>query len=66
MISPSSPSQPPEKNTTGEPQTIEDDDAVRKVEEATTPSKDAQSGVMSVEAVTLTWTKTSLVLAFVW
>lgn len=66
MTGPSSPSELPEKNTTAEPQTIEDDDAVRKVEEATTPSKDAQSGVMSVEAVTLTWTKTSLVLAFVW
>lgn len=44
----------------------DDEDAVRKVEEATTPSKDAQQGVRSVEAVTLTWTKTSLVLAFIW
>lgn len=66
MAGPSSPSELPEKHTTGEPQAIDEDDAVRKVEEATTPSKDAQSGVKSVEAVTLTWTKTSLVLAFVW
>lgn len=43
-----------------------EDDAVRKVEEATTPSKDAQQGVQNVEAVTLTWTKTSLALAFAW
>ena len=41
-------------------------DAVRKVEEATTPSMAAQQGVQSVEAVTLTWTKSSLILAFVW
>ncbi|ETN46741.1 uncharacterized protein HMPREF1541_00930 [Cyphellophora europaea CBS 101466] len=40
-------------------------DAVRKVEEATTPSMAAQQGVQSVEAVTLTWTKSSLILAFV-
>lgn len=45
---------------------IDDDDAVRKVEEATTPSRDAQQGVRNVEAVTLTWTKTSLALAFIW
>ncbi|KAF2799864.1 MFS general substrate transporter [Melanomma pulvis-pyrius CBS 109.77] len=44
---------------------IDDDDAVRKVEEATTPSRDAQQGVRNVEAVTLTWTKTSLTLAFI-
>jgi hypothetical protein len=42
------------------------DDAVRKVEEANTPSKQAQQGVQKVEAVTLTWTKTSLALAFIW
>jgi hypothetical protein len=39
--------------------------AVRKVEEATSPSKDAQHGVQNVEAVTLSWSKTSLKLAFV-
>lgn len=45
---------------------MEEDDAVRKVEEATTPDHSAQKGVRNVEAVTLTWTKTSLACAFVW
>lgn len=45
---------------------IDEEDAVRKVEEATTPSHSAQKGVRNVEAVTLSWTKTSLACAFVW
>ena len=53
---------PATSNVTDEDEGAE---AIRKVEEATTPSKDAQQGVRSVEAVTLTWTKTSLVIAFI-
>jgi hypothetical protein len=51
------------------PNTFDDaheEDAVRKVTEMTGPSKDAQNGVRNVEAVTLTWTKSSLAFAFVW
>ncbi|KAF2006050.1 MFS general substrate transporter [Amniculicola lignicola CBS 123094] len=44
---------------------VDEEDAVRKVEEATTPSADAQQGVRHVEAVTLTWSKSSLILAFI-
>ena len=44
----------------------EEDDAIRKVEAATTPDLLAQNGVRNVEAVTLSWTKTSLACAFVW
>jgi hypothetical protein len=45
---------------------IGEDEAIRKVEAANTPDQAAQSGVRNVEAVTLTWTKTSLACAFVW
>jgi hypothetical protein len=45
---------------------VDEEDAVRKVEEATTPSTTAQKGIRNVEAVTLTWTKTSLTCAFIW
>jgi hypothetical protein len=45
---------------------VGEEEAIRKVEAATTPNLDAQSGVRNVEAVTLTWTKTSLVCAFAW
>ena len=59
-------SEKPQQLPTVEPRDIDEDDAVRKVEEANTPSKDAQDGVRELEAVTLTWTKTSLVAAFIW
>jgi hypothetical protein len=45
---------------------IGEEEAIHKVEAANTPNQAAQSGVRNVEAVTLTWTKTSLVCAFVW
>jgi hypothetical protein len=45
---------------------LDEEEAVRKVEAANTPDLNAQSGVRNVEAVTLTWTKTSLACAFVW
>jgi hypothetical protein len=45
---------------------IGEEEAIRKVEAANTPDHAAQSGVRNVEAVTLTWTKTSLACAFVW
>jgi hypothetical protein len=45
---------------------IGEDEAIRKVEAANTPDQAAQNGVRNVEAVTLTWTKTSLACAFVW
>ena len=45
---------------------IDEDEAIRKVDEANMPSVDAQQGIQHVEAVTLTWTKTSLACAFVW
>jgi hypothetical protein len=45
---------------------IDEDDAVLKVEAATTPNVNAQQGVRNVEAVTLTWTKSSLAAAFIW
>ena len=45
---------------------LDEDDAVRKVEAATTPDSSAQKGVRNVEAVTLSWNKTSLALAFIW
>jgi len=45
---------------------IDEEDAVLKVEAATTPNANAQQGVRNVEAVTLTWTKGSLVAAFIW
>jgi len=45
---------------------IDEEDAIRKVEEANMPSVSAQEGVREVEAVTLAWTKTSLACAFLW
>jgi hypothetical protein len=45
---------------------IDEEDAIRKVEEANLPSASAQEGVREVEAVTLAWTKTSLACAFLW
>jgi hypothetical protein len=45
---------------------IDEEDAIRKVEEANMPSPSAQEGVREVEAVTLAWTKTSLACAFLW
>jgi hypothetical protein len=45
---------------------VGEEEAIRKVEAANTPDHAAQSGVRNVEAVTLTWTKTSLACAFVW
>lgn len=45
---------------------VDEEEAIRKVEAANTPDQAAQSGVRNVEAVTLTWTKTSLACAFVW
>ncbi|KAF1840249.1 MFS general substrate transporter [Cucurbitaria berberidis CBS 394.84] len=44
---------------------IEGADAVRKVEESMMPDHSAQKGIRNVEAVTLSWTKTSLACAFV-
>jgi hypothetical protein len=55
--------QDPEKIRTND---VDEEDAVRKVEAATTPDHNAQKGVRNVEAVTLAWTKTSLACAFVW
>ncbi len=45
---------------------VDEDEAIRKVEAATTVDPNAQHGIMDVEAVTLTWTKTSLACAFAW
>ena len=45
---------------------LDEDEAIRKVEAATTVDPNAQQGVKNVEAVTLTWTKTSLACAFAW
>lgn len=45
---------------------VDEDDAIRKVEAATTVDLNAQQGIKNVEAVTLTWTKTSLACAFAW
>ena len=45
---------------------VDEEDAIRKVEEANMPSVSAQEGVREVEAVTLAWTKTSLACAFLW
>ncbi|KAH8641492.1 Siderophore iron transporter [Alternaria alternata] len=45
---------------------VDEEDAIRKVEEANMPSHSAQEGVREVEAVTLAWTKTSLACAFIW
>jgi hypothetical protein len=45
---------------------VDEDDAIRKVEAATTVDPNAQQGIQNVEAVTLTWTKTSLACAFAW
>lgn len=45
---------------------VDEEEAIRKVEAANTPDQAAQSGVRNVEAVTLTWSKTSLACAFVW
>jgi hypothetical protein len=44
----------------------DEEDAIRKIEEANMPSHSAQEGVREVEAVTLSWTKTSLACAFLW
>ncbi|KAF3041919.1 hypothetical protein E8E12_007317 [Didymella heteroderae] len=43
---------------------VDEDEAIRKVEAATTVDPTAQQGIKNVEAVTLTWTKTSLACAF--
>lgn len=45
---------------------VDEDEAIRKVEAATTIDPNAQQGIKDVEAVTLTWTKTSLACAFAW
>ena len=45
---------------------VDDDEAIRKVEAATTVDPNAQQGVKNIEAITLTWTKTSLACAFAW
>jgi hypothetical protein len=45
---------------------VDEEDVIRKVEEANMPSQSAQEGVREVEAVTLSWTKTSLACAFIW
>jgi hypothetical protein len=45
---------------------ISEEEAIHKVEAANTPDQAAQSGVRNAEAVTLTWTTTSLACAFVW
>jgi hypothetical protein len=45
---------------------IDEDEAIRKVEAATTVDPNAQQGIRNVEAVTLAWTKTSLACAFAW
>lgn len=45
---------------------VDEDEAIRKVEAATTVDPSAQQGIKNVEAVTLTWTKTSLACAFAW
>jgi hypothetical protein len=45
---------------------VDEDEAIRKVEAATAVDPNAQQGIKNVEAVTLTWTKTSLACAFVW
>lgn len=45
---------------------VDEDEAIRKVEAATTVDPNAQHGIKDVEAVTLIWTKTSLACAFAW
>ena len=45
---------------------VDEDEAIRKVEAATTVDLNAQQGIQNVEAITLTWTKTSLACAFAW
>ena len=45
---------------------VDEDDAIRKVEAATTVDPNAQQGVKNAEAITLTWTTTSLACAFAW
>lgn len=45
---------------------VDEDEAIRKVEAATAVDLNAQQGIQNVEAVTLTWTKTSLACAFAW
>jgi hypothetical protein len=45
---------------------FDEEDAIRKVEEVHMPSQSAQEGVREVQAVTLSWTKTSLACAFLW
>jgi hypothetical protein len=45
---------------------VDEDEAIRKVKAATTVDPGAQQGIKNVEAVTLTWTKTSLACAFAW
>ena len=45
---------------------LDEEDAIRKVDEANMSSRSAQEGVREVEAVTLAWTKTSLACAFLW
>ena len=45
---------------------VDEEDAIRKVEAATTVDPNAQQGVKNAEAITLTWTKTSLACAFAW
>ena len=45
---------------------VDEEEAIRKVDAATTVDPSAQQGIKNVEAVTLTWTKTSLACAFAW
>lgn len=45
---------------------VDEEDAIRKVEAATTVDPNAQQGIKNVEAVTLTWTRASLICAFAW
>jgi hypothetical protein len=60
------PSNEPTKEKTINNVDVDEEDAIRKVEEANMPSQSAQEGVREVEAVTLSWTKTSLACAFIW
>lgn len=46
--------------------TTNEDLAVEAPEKDILPSEDAQRGVQQVEAVTLTWSKPSLIAVFIW
>jgi hypothetical protein len=54
---PSDSENPTEKNTPA----VVDDDALERV-----PSQNVQDGVKKIEAVTLTWTRNQLILAYAW